>query len=52
MPDEFAGEKLVSKGFFEEVTVQGFPIRGFQVYLHITRRRWLQEFGCQRNAYH
>jgi transposase len=29
--------------YFEEITVQDFPIRGHQVYLHITRRRWLNE---------
>jgi hypothetical protein len=34
---------LSSKGFFDEITVQDFPIRGHQVYLHITRRRWLNE---------
>lgn len=42
-PEEFAANKLTSKGFFKEVTIQDFPIRGFQVYLHITRRRWLNE---------
>ena len=43
IPDEFSANKLISKGFFEEVTIQDFPIRGFQVYLHITRRRWMNE---------
>lgn len=42
-PEEFATNKLTSKGFFEEVTIQDFPIRGLQVYLHITRRRWMNE---------
>lgn len=42
-PEEFAANKLTSKGFFEEITIQDFPIRGFQVYLHITRRRWMNE---------
>jgi hypothetical protein len=40
-PREYRDSKLSSKGFFEEITVQDFPIRGHQVYLHITRRRWL-----------
>ena len=31
---------LISKGFFPESTIQDFPIRGNQVFLHITRRRW------------
>ena len=42
-PKEYRDSKLRSKGFFEEITVQDFPIRGHQVYLHITSRRWLQE---------
>ena len=42
-PKEYVSDKLTSKGFFDEITVQDFPIRGHQVYLHITRRRWLNE---------
>ncbi|UKJ06558.1 transposase [Solitalea lacus] len=42
-PEEHAANKLHSKGFFEPITLQDFPIRGFQVYLHITRRRWMNE---------
>ena len=41
IPDEHAGQKLLSKGFFESVTIQDFPIRGRNVFLHIKRRRWL-----------
>ncbi len=43
IPKEHRQSKLSSKGFFDEITVQDFPIRGHQVYLHITRRRWLNE---------
>jgi len=43
VPKEFIGIKLQSKGFFPEATVQDFPIRGKNVFLHITRRRWLNE---------
>lgn len=42
-PKEFSSDKLQSKGFFEEITVQDFPIRGHQVLLHIKRRRWINE---------
>ena len=42
-PAEFKNQKLTSKGFFSEATLQDFPIRGKQVYLHITRRRWINE---------
>ncbi|SIT17231.1 hypothetical protein SAMN05421766_1251 [Zobellia uliginosa] len=43
IPRESTGVKLHSKGFFPEATVQDFPIRGKNVFLHITRRRWLDE---------
>ena len=43
LPKEYHQNKLSSKGFFAEITVQDFPIRGYKVYLHITRRRWLNE---------
>ncbi len=43
IPKEYRQSKLSLKGFFDEITVQDFPIRGHQVYLHITRRRWLNE---------
>ena len=43
VPDEFKDIKLHSKGFFPEATVQDFPIRGKNVFLHIIRRRWMNE---------
>jgi len=43
IPAEYSGNKLVSKGFFDEITVQDFPLRGFKVLLHVSRRRWLNE---------
>jgi len=43
IPEEFKDAKLHSKGFFAEATVQDFPIRGKNVYLHIKRRRWVDE---------
>lgn len=43
IPAEFQGHKLTSKGFFEEIKVQDFPIRGKTSYLYIKRRRWLNE---------
>ncbi|MEM6807210.1 MAG: hypothetical protein AAGC88_08660 [Bacteroidota bacterium] len=42
-PTEFLGHKLSSKGFFEEVTIKDFPIRGKACYLKVKRRRWLNE---------
>ena len=43
IPAEYSNAKLSSKGFFEEVTIQDFPIRGYKVFLHVKRRRWLNE---------
>jgi hypothetical protein len=31
---------LVGNGFYEELTIQDFPLRGKSVFLHIKRRRW------------
>ena len=43
IPPEYRSEKISSKGFFPEITIQDFPIRGHKVYLHIKRRHWLNE---------
>lgn len=42
-PLEFVNDRLVSKGFFDEIKVQDFPLRGKAVYLFIKRRRWVNE---------
>lgn len=42
-PEEYAHNRLTSKGFLDEIRVQDFPIRGKDVYLLIKRRRWLIE---------
>lgn len=43
VPAEYAKDKLTSKGFFEEVKIQDFPIRGKAAFLYVKRRRWLNE---------
>lgn len=40
IPTEYSHLPLHSKGFFPEIEVQDFPIRGKAVYLRIKRRRW------------
>ncbi|MCS2333892.1 transposase [Bacteroides sp. BFG-606] len=40
IPSELSHLSLHSKGFFPEIEVQDFPIRGKAVYLRIKRRRW------------
>ena len=41
--DEFPGLKLSSHGFYNELTIKAFPIRGKACYLKVKRRRWLNE---------
>ena len=43
IPIEYSHDKLVSKGFYEEINIQDFPIRGNKVYLHSRRRRWINQ---------
>jgi hypothetical protein len=40
-PKEFADDKLLSKGFFEEASVRDFPLRGKPCFLKLKRRKWL-----------
>lgn len=42
-PGEFSGQKLISKGFFDDITISDFPIRGKACYLKVKRRRWFNE---------
>jgi len=41
-PAECGINKVLSKGFFPEIVIQDFPIRGHKVFFHIRRRRWLE----------
>jgi hypothetical protein len=43
IPKEYRQDKLSSKGFFDEITVQDFPTVDIRYTSHITRRRWLNE---------
>jgi len=40
LPKEYKKGEAISKGFYKEITIQDFPLRGKEVYLHIKRRRW------------
>ena len=48
LPEDMVGESVHSNGFFPEVTLQDFPIRGRKVFLKIKRRRWeyQDKSGC------
>ena len=43
IPEEYAGRRLESKGFYEDSKVQDFPLRGKAVYLVVRRRRWVDK---------
>ena len=34
---------LIAHGFHKEISIQDFPLRGKNVFLHIKRRRWLDK---------
>lgn len=40
IPEEYKSERLHSKGFSPEITIEDFPLRGKSVFLYIKRRRW------------
>ena len=39
--DVNSNTQVESKGFYEPVEVQDFPIRGKKLFLNIRRRRWI-----------
>ena len=46
-PKEEKRLTLIAHGFHKEVTIQDFPLRGKNVFLHIKRRRWLDKSSKQ-----
>lgn len=40
IPEKYAGQETESKGFYEPVVVQDFPLRGKKVFLNL-RRHWI-----------
>jgi hypothetical protein len=40
VPDQYKGEKLISKGFHPESVIQDFPLRNKALLLHVRRRKW------------
>ena len=41
VPKKYTDQDTESKGFYDPVIVQDFPLRGKKVFLNIRRRRWL-----------
>jgi len=40
-PELYMYDNLHSKGFYDPITIQDFPLRGKPCYLKVKRRRWL-----------
>lgn len=43
IPGEYSNMKVESKGSYDPVVVQDFPVRGKKLFLNIHRRRWIVE---------
>ena len=41
VPEKYTDQDTESKGFYDPIIVQDFPLRGKKVFLNIRRRRWL-----------
>ena len=41
VPEKYTDQDIESKGFYDPIIVQDFPLRGKKVFLNIRRRRWL-----------
>ena len=41
VPEKYTDQDIESKGFYDPVIVQDFPLRGKKVFLNIRRRRWI-----------
>ena len=43
LPDECLGEDMESKGFHQACVIKDFSFREKSLYLHVSRRRWLNK---------
>jgi len=43
LPEEYLGEDMESKGFHKACVIKDFPLREKSLYLHVSRRRWLNK---------
>lgn len=39
VPTEYANDKLESKGFYEQISMYDYPLRGYTCILYIRKRR-------------
>jgi hypothetical protein len=43
LPEGCSGEEMGSSGFHKECVIKDFPLREKSLYLHVSRRRWLNK---------
>ena len=43
IPVEFSSRRVIFHGFTSSKKIQDYPIRGNAVYLHVRRRKWLDQ---------
>ncbi len=43
IPAEFSSRRVIFHGFTSAKKIQDYPIRGNAVYLHVRRRKWLDQ---------
>ena len=43
IPVEFSSRRVIFHGFTSAKKIQDYPIRGNAVYLHVRRRKWLDQ---------
>ena len=43
IPVEFSSRRVIFHGFTSAKKIQVYPIRGYAVYLHVRRRKWLDQ---------
>ena len=41
VPEKYTDQDTESKGFYDPVIVQDFPLRGKKLFLNVRRRRWV-----------
>ena len=41
VPGEYSNMRVESKGFYDPVVIQDFPVRGKKLFLNIRHRRWI-----------
>jgi len=54
IPADLKGKEVVLNGYLNPATLQSFPLKGKQCYIHLRRRRWKLKSGsdAESKSYH